>query len=400
MRATLRKTAALGAALVVSGSLAACGDSVPGDSVARVGDQTVKKATFDHWMNIAAISTQGATGQPGAKPAIPKPPEFTACVAAKQKTAPKPAKGQPKPTAAQFKTQCKQEYEGLRDQVMSFLVSAQWITGEAAKRDVKVPDAEIKKQFDQTREQSFPKDSDYQEFLKTSGYVEEDLLYRIRLDQLSNKLRDSVTKGTDKVSQAEIKAYYEKNAERFSQPERRDLRIVLTKTKARADEARAAIAGGQSFAAVAKRYSIDQASKGQGGVLLAVAKGQQEKSLDEAVFKASKGELVGPVKTQFGYYVFKVQKITKATKQSLKESEATIKSLVASEKQQKALDGFVKDFREDWKERTTCQDGFVTADCKNSKKSDEETNTVNPNQVPQQQAPPAQQSPPPAEPGS
>ena len=49
----------------------------------------------------------------------------------------------------------------------------------------------------------------------------------------------------------------------------------------------------------------------------AVAKGQQEKALDNAVFAAKKGELEGPVKTQFGWYVFEVTKITPASQQSL-----------------------------------------------------------------------------------
>jgi foldase protein PrsA len=146
---------------------------------------------------------------------------------------------------------------------------------------------------------------------------------------------------------------------------------VLTKTKAKADQARSELADGASFKTVAKEYSIDQASKGQGGVLLAVAKGQQEKALDEAVFAADKGELAGPVKTQFGYYVFKVQKITKAAQQSQKESSETIKQLLASQNQQKALDAFVKDFRDKWKKKTNCKDGFVTQDCKNAPKPKE-----------------------------
>ena len=40
---------------------------------------------------------------------------------------------------------------------------------------------------------------------------------------------------------------------------------------------------------MAKKYSIDQASKAQGGKLLAVAKGQQEQALDKAVFGAKRG---------------------------------------------------------------------------------------------------------------
>jgi foldase protein PrsA len=352
--------------------LAACGgDSVPGDAVVRVADTSIKKTTFEHWLKVAAISSQGQLqSAQGKAPAvqIPQPPDFTACVANKKKTAPKPAKGQPTPTDASFKQQCKQEYDGLRDQVLQFLISAQWIQGESKKQDVKVSDADVKKQFAQTKKQSFPKEKDFQSFLKSSGMSMDDLLFRVRLDTLSNKLREKITKGKDNVTDAQIAEYYNKNKSRFAQPERRDLRIVLTKTKAQADAARAAIAGGQSFKTVAKKYSIDQASKNQGGVLLAVAKGQQEKALDEAVFKAKKGALNGPVKTQFGYYVFRVQKVTPASQQTQQQAKPTIKQLLASQNQQKALDTFVKDFRSNWKGKTKCRDGYVTQDCKNAPK--------------------------------
>jgi foldase protein PrsA len=387
----LRLLLAVGAIAVPAVALSACGDSVPSDSVAKVGGDSITKTQFNHWMQVAAISSQGAL--PGAKKTavkVPQPPDFTECVANKTKTAPKPAKGQPKPTAAQFKAQCKQEYEGLRDQVLQFLISAQWIQGEASDQDVKVSDSEVNKQFQQTKKQSFPKEKDYAKFLKDSGMSQEDILFRVKLDTLSNKLREKVTKGKDKVTDAQIATYYNKNKQRFAQPERRDLRIVLTKDKGKADQARAAIASGQPFKNVAKKYSIDQASKSQGGVLLAVAKGQQEKALDSAVFKAKKGQLVGPVKTQFGYYVFKVQKITPASQQSLKQAKETIKQLLASQNQQKALDSFVKDFRKKWKDKTNCAKGFTTQDCKNAPKEKKTTSTAPPGAVPNQPSQPGQ----------
>ena len=386
MTRLLKFLPALGAFFVLAALISACGDSVPGNSVVRVDDSTVKTSTFDHWLRIAALSSQ----PPGSttKVSVPDPPDFTKCVAAKQKTAPKPAKGQPKPSTAQFKAQCKQEYEGLRDQVLQFLISAEWIQGEAASQDVKISDNDVKKQFDTTRKQSFPKEKDFQNFLRTSGMNIEDLLYRVKLDQLSTKLREKITKGKDKVTDAQIRAYYNKNKARFAQPERRDLRIVLTKTKAKADQAKSRLQAGESFKTVAKALSIDQASKSQGGVLLAVAKGQQEKALDDAVFKAQKGALTGPVKTQFGYYVFKVQKITKASQQTLEQAKETIRSLLASQNQQKSLDKFVKGFRDKWKDKTNCRSGYVTQDCKNAPKP-KNTTTVPPGAVPQQQAPPA-----------
>src|SRR5207249_3130313 len=125
-------------------------------------------------------------------------------------------------------------------------------------------------------------------------------------------VRSKVIKGKDKVTDAQIASYYNKNKQRFAQPERRDLLVVLTRDKGKADAAKKAIDSGQSWAKVAKQYSIDQASKAQGGKLPGVAKGQQEKAFDDAIFSAKTGQTVGPVKTQFGFYVFRVTKVTPA----------------------------------------------------------------------------------------
>jgi len=341
---------------------AACG-GVPGNAVATVDGEAIEKSQFDHWLNIAAKSG----GQQAAQ--IPKPPEFTACIANKRKTLPKPAKGQPKTTDAQLKTQCKQEYEALRDQVLQLLISFEWIQGEAEEQGIKVTDAEVKKQFETQKKASFPKEADYQKFLKDSGQSQEDIMLRVKLDVLSNKIREKVTKGKDKVTDAEIKKYYDENKQRFAQPERRDLLVVLTKTKGKADQAMKALKGGQKFASVAKKFSIDQASKAQGGKLAAVSKGQQERALDDAVFDAKKNELTGPVKTQFGYYVFEVTKVTAASQQTLDQAKTTIRQLLASQKQQKALDTFVKNFQKKWKEKTDCREGYRTQDCSNAPKA-------------------------------
>jgi foldase protein PrsA len=369
-----RRFLALGAFFVVAIALAACGgDSIPGNSVAKVGGTNITKDDFNHWLKIAAISSQGQTDPAvasGKKQAeIPDPPDFKACVAAKKASAPAPAKGQPAPTEAQFKQSCQTEYNGLRDQVLQFLISAQWIVGEAKDQGIKVTDSEVNQQFETTKKQSFPKEADFQKFLKSSGMGLDDLKFRVKVQALSDKLRTKVTKGKDTVTAAQISDYYNKNKSRFAQPERRDLHVVLTKTKAKAEAAKAELASGKSWAEVAKKYSIDQASKNQGGKLLAVAKGQQEKALDDAVFKAKKGQKVGPVKTQFGYYLFDVTKVTPASQQTLTQATPTIKQLLQSQNQQKALDDFVKDFQKRWKDKTDCRNGFVTQDCKNAPKA-------------------------------
>jgi foldase protein PrsA len=352
---------ALGAFFVPAAIVAGCGGGVPGNAVAEVDGTAIEKDTYEHWLNVAAKSSG-----PDAK--VPVPPDYTDCIAQAKKAAAKPAEGQPKQTDADYKKQCEQQYNQLRDQVLGLLISFEWIEREAEDQGIKVTDAEVKKSFDEQKKQSFPKTADYEKFLKDSGQTNEDVLQRVRLDTLSQKIRDKVTKGKDQVTDQQIEDYYNKNKAQFAQPERRDLSIVLTKKEAKAREAKAALESGESFKTVAKQYSIDDASKAQGGKLPAVAKGQQEKAFDDAIFKAKKGKIEGPVKTQFGWYVFRVDKVSKASQQTLAQAKTTIKQVLASQNQQKALDAFVKDFRKKWKEKTECRDDYVTQDCKNAPK--------------------------------
>jgi foldase protein PrsA len=332
---------------------------VPSGAVAQVGDETITQQEFDKWL---AIAVKGQGG--GASAAVPDPPDFEKCVAAKKKT-PVP-KGQKKPTDEALKKQCKTEFDGLKREVMQFLIQAEWVQQEAEQQDIKISDKEIERALEDQKKQAFGSDKQYKEFLTSSGMTEQDVLFRVELSQLQQKLTEKVTKDAKKVTDEDVSAYYEKNKKRFAQPERRDLRVVLTKTESKAQEAKQALNSGQPFKRVVKRYSIDEASKSQNGLLPAVSEGQQEKAFDKAIFEARKGRIQGPVKTQFGWYVFKVEKVTRASQQTLEQSRDTIRNLLRSQREQKALDSFIKSFREDYKDETNCATDYRVAECSNA----------------------------------
>ena len=371
-------------------AISACGNDVPSGAVATVGDESISQQEFDRWFKTAS-----AAQAQGGKVAEPDPPDFEKCVATKKKL-PQP-QGQDKPSDSELKKQCKTEYETLRTQVMQFLIQAEWVQQEAEKQDVKVTDAQINKSLEDQKKQAFPNEKAYKEYLKSSGLTEEDVLFRVKLDQLQQKLTQKITEDSKKVTDQDIEEYYEKNKKRFAQPERRDLRVVLTKTEAKAQEAKQALEDGDSFKQVAKQYSIDEASKAQCGKLPAITKGQQEKAFDEAIFSADKGELVGPVKTQFGWYVFEVDKITEASQQTLEQSKETVRNLLRSQGQQEALDEWIKNFREDYKDDTSCADDFRIAECSNAPKEATDTGPAsggNPGGTPQPAPAPTPQTPP------
>src|SRR5918992_351714 len=335
-----RKLVALCAGLAVMTGVTGCGDDgVPGSAVATVDGEPIERQSFDHWLTIAAKSGGGP------KATVPAPPDYANCK---------------KP-----KRECAADYEALRDQVVQLLVSAQWIEGEAKNRGISVPESEVEKAFDEQKQRSFPKEGAFERFLKTSGQTRQDVLMRVRFDLLWNRIRDQVTKGEDSVTDDRIRAYYRQNLERFAQPERRDLRMVLAGSRTDADAAMAELAAGRSWSAVARKHSIDEATKARGGQLDDVARGQQERPLDKAIFRASEAAVNGPVKTRFGYYVFTVTNVDKASRQTFEQAKPTIAQLLAAETEQKTLDGFVESFRKKWRERTECRDGFLTPYCSN-----------------------------------
>jgi foldase protein PrsA len=335
---------------LVAGVLSSFGGVDEDNDVAKIDDVgSISKQTFNHWYTVVAKQPQ-----PGQKKPKPPPPLDS------------------------------KQGKALKEQVLQFLISSDWIVGEAEERGLSASEAEIRKQFAQTKKQSFPNDKAYQRFLKTSGQTVQDLLFRVRLDVLSNKIRENVTKGVSNVSEGDIKDYYEENAQQFTQPERRDLEVILTKSEAKADTAKKEVESGSKWGQAAKRLSTDPASKNQGGKLLGVTKGQQDPAFDAAIFSAVKGKIAGPVKTGAGFYVFRVTKITPEAKQSLKASTAGIRQLIISQNQQKELDQFATNFRADWRAKTDCAEGYVISDCRNGR---EETQTTPPPTVPGQKKP-------------
>ncbi len=360
MKKPLRFIPALGAVLFALVGLSACG-GIPGDAVVQVDGKPISKTTFHHWLGVAAVSTTGNQGS--TKPVLPEPPNYTACIARLAATAPKPAKGQSAPTTAQLKQQCEQQYKALQQEVLGFLISSEWVLGEAESLGVKVSDAEVKKQFEKIKSEEFPKAAEFEKFLASSGQTVSDLLLRVKLNLLSMKIQQKIVKDKGTVSHAQIEKYYNENKSRFGVPEKRNVLIILTKTEAQALAAKKAIEGGKSFESEAKAVSVDPTSKANGGQLNEVVKGEEEKPLDEAIFTAKTNVLLGPVKTAFGYYILKVTSVKAGTQNSLKQVEATVKQQLTATQQQKALSNFVKEFKKKWMSKTECRPEYVVTDC-------------------------------------
>ncbi|MCK9250694.1 MAG: peptidyl-prolyl cis-trans isomerase [Solirubrobacteraceae bacterium] len=360
------------AALVLTG----CG-GLSADAVAKIGGTEITKAQFDQSYQLATYKLNGVAvlSQKDAKLISVKPP-YTSCIAEVKKQAPKPEKGQPAIPDSQYKQQCEQLHEQVRDEAISLLLQDEIVKSEAEDRDVKVTKAELDKGYEEWLTAAIGGKKNIAKFEKVVGLKESVLRNQYASEKLGQKLQEAVQKKDGTTTDKDVKEYYEKNKAQYTQPETRNLHVVLTKGEDEAKKAKAELDGGAKFADVAKKYSIDETTKQAGGKLAGVTKGQQEKALENAAFGAKQGEVVGPVKTESGFYVVRVDKVTASKVVPYDEVKELLTQQVKAERTNNAWTNFTKKAIDDWKEKTECRDGYVVAFCKEYEEPKTDTTQV------------------------
>jgi foldase protein PrsA len=347
---------ALGAFFVLAAGISACGSSVPGNSVADMAGNPITLQAFNHWMYVAAKGSSQSASQPVIVPN--DPPNFNNCIAAARKSIPTVAKQ----SNTQLRSECSQLFTSLSSQVMQFLIQSYWYQAQAAAAHIKVTNAQVQQQFDQEKAQQFPTNAAFQTFLTQTGETVQDILYRVKVNLILQRL---VKLHTANVTPAAIQAYYNSHTANYGSPESRNLRIVLAQTQADAQAAKKALASGQSWSAVAKKYSIDPSTKDRGGLLVGVTQGQQDAALNSAAFSGAAGKVLGPVKAQLasGYYVFEVTKIKPSTQQTLAQATPQIQQLLTTQGQSNAQSAVDKQVKTKWQSKTTCRATYAISDC-------------------------------------
>jgi parvulin-like peptidyl-prolyl isomerase len=259
-----------------------------------------------------------------------------------------------------------EQYAALRKQAMQFLVQRCEFNSKADDLDVKVTEADVDKQLLQIKAQYFGKDGKcdatcekkYQAQIKKQGLTEEQVRDDVSASVVQNKLYAKVTDGVT-VSDKEIDAYYKKNKQQYVQPESRDVRHILVKKKALADQLYQQLQSGGNFAALAKKYSEDPSSKSSGGKMT-LSKGRQVPEFDKSAFSLQTKEISKPIKTQYGWHIIQaLTKIKKASTTPLKDVRAAIRQQLLQQKKQEEMKNWVDDTSKEFAKKTTYQVGYA-----------------------------------------
>ena len=134
------------------------------------------------------------------------------------------------------------------------------------------------------------------------------------------------------ITDADLHAAYEKNRSRLTSPEKRRARHILITGKddaaalAQAQQVLAQAKAGKDFGELAKQYSQDPGSARNGGDLGWAERTSFVKPFADALFSMSVGEIRGPVKTQFGYHIIKLDEIQQAKGKSFEEARPELEA--------------------------------------------------------------------------
>jgi peptidyl-prolyl cis-trans isomerase D len=233
--------------------------------------------------------------------------------------------------------------EKLQDAVTSWITVSEGETdAEYRKRNEKVKLDVVSFQADQFRAGVTATDAEAQaRFTKDPSHYKFGERRKVRYLLVDTQgLRAAVT-----PTPQQVEAFYNDNQQQFSNPEQVHALHILLKTtgkdeaavRKQADAVLKDARGGADFAALARKYSEDEGSKGSGGDLNFFGRGSMVKPFEDAVFAAKAGDIVGPVQTDFGYHVIKVTGVTSPHVQSFDDVKASIEQDLKRQKASQLL---------------------------------------------------------------
>lgn len=170
-------------------------------------------------------------------------------------------------------------------------------------------------------------------------------LQKVKEDMLTSYAMSKAFESVKPATEDEMKAFYEENKANFATGETVNASHILVDSEEKAKALLETINAGEiSFEDAARKESSCPSSE-NGGNLGEFTKGQMVPEFDEAVFKMAVGEITGPVQTQFGFHLIKLNAKNEGKTYEFEEIKAQLADMVMKDKQQKAYQSKVNQLK-------------------------------------------------------
>jgi hypothetical protein len=265
--------------------LSGCGDddeSLSAGVAAKVGSAEIRDSVVRARMNARYVLQGGSVKTFG-------PPRYTTCMAAKK------LGRRPNETDRDIRRQCKVEFGIARAQAVGDLVNEQWLAREARKRGISVKTSPAERALRRAASVAA------QTQVKSDPRMRAALVTSVRSRALYDKLVAAMP-----LSEAEVVEHARSNGELFLASEIRNLHILQTDSQEKADQARRQLERHGSWRTIQNRYGIRPFVEhwtGDHSVKEATA---PHDAFGRSMFSSRPKQLVGPIKTLNGWFLFEV----------------------------------------------------------------------------------------------
>ncbi|MDH4321270.1 MAG: peptidylprolyl isomerase [Desulfobulbaceae bacterium] len=244
----------------------------------------------------------------------------------------------------------------IKQAVIDKLVNGALLYEASKKSGIKIEQAALDAEFKGFKGR-FPSDKEFKAALTQLSLDEAGIKEKIGQSLAVEKYINQAFVDKAKVTDQEVKDYYDNNISAFATPEQVRASHILITVKPEADAAtkkearrklerlRKKIVAGGDFAALAKKNS-DCPSNAKGGDLGYFSRGQMVKPFETAAFAMMPGAVSEIVETQFGYHLIKLTDKKHAETVSFDEARPRIDNYLRQSKAQKAMVESLKTMRD------------------------------------------------------
>ncbi len=245
----------------------------------------------------------------------------------------------------------------LRGEAMDLMIEQELIAQAAERAGVEVDAADVDAEVAKLRE-VFDDENSFVMRLEDEGYTPESYREHVARMMAGKRWLDGVRMAAPDVSDEELEQYYRDNEHRLTYPEQVRVRhILLTWKPMGTKDDRAAIReqmkpilervrAGEDFAALAREYSDDYATRKHGGDTGLFRRGQMNPIFEQAAFSLKEpGDIVGPVETPFGVHVIRLEERFEPQLVPLDEVREKLRAHVREEHMKQAVKERVEELR-------------------------------------------------------
>lgn len=248
----------------------------------------------------------------------------------------------------------------LKREALENLITRELLLQESRKRNVKVASGDIDREFARLKIQ-FANEGQFNETMTRLKLNEALIRGQMAQGLAIRALVNEVIGSKVTVSDDEIRIYFERHKETFTQPSQVHLSHILIavdpvwnsdQKKAAAEKTaklRERLARGEDFARLAAQYSDDNQSKEQGGDIGWFSPGQLVATLEKKVEILKDGEISSVIEDRFGFQIIKIIERKAAVTPPLDELKGRIRGMIKQEKGIMQLQPFIRKLRDEAK---------------------------------------------------